>query len=55
VIDVPAVAVGELAALAQRNMRLQCLIQDHQVQMLGENAAVIIDPTVRMAPPQPSG
>ncbi|MEP7042622.1 MAG: YaeQ family protein [Dokdonella sp.] len=50
VIDIPAKAVGELAAMAERNMRLQCLIQDHQVQMLGENAAVTLDPVVRMAP-----
>ncbi len=55
VIDIDAAAVGELAALAERNMRLQCLIQDGQVQMLTANAAVTIDPVVRMAPAQAAG
>ena len=52
VIDIAAPAVEALAALATRNMRLQCLIQDHQVQFFGDDsaAAVTIDPTVRMAP-----
>ena len=51
VIDIPAAAVGALAALSERNMQLQCLIQDHHVQMLGDGAAVSIDPVVRVAPP----
>ncbi len=52
VIDIAAPAVDALAALATRNMRLQCLIQDHQVQFFGDDSssAVTIDPTVRMAP-----
>ncbi len=52
VIDIPTPAVEALAALATRNMRLQCLIQDHQVQFFGDDSAsaVTIDPTVRMAP-----
>src|SRR5206468_290856 len=33
VIDIPAAAVSALAALAERTMRLQCMIQDHQVQV----------------------
>jgi len=51
VIDIAAPAVDALAALATRNMRLQCLIQDHQVQFFGDDSAsaVTIDPTVRMA------
>ena len=50
VIDIAAPAVDALAALATRNMRLQCLIQDHQVQFFGDDSAsaVTIDPTVRM-------
>jgi len=59
VIDIAVPAVGALAALAERNMRLQCLIhngydQDRHVQVFGEgkDAAVSIDPTVRMAPSQ---
>ena len=53
VIDIPAAAVGALAALSERNMQLQCLIQDHHVQMLGDGAAVSVDPVVRVAPPPP--
>ncbi|HET7062750.1 MAG TPA: YaeQ family protein [Rudaea sp.] len=51
VIDIATPAVDALAALATRNMRLQCLIQDHQVQFFGEDSAgaVTIEPTVRMA------
>jgi len=55
VIDIAATAVGELAALAQRNMRLQCLIQDGQTQVLAENATVTVEPAVRMAPAQTAG
>jgi uncharacterized protein YaeQ len=53
VIDIPAAAVAALAALAERTMRLQCMIQDHQVQVFGIDVSVTIDPTVRMAPSQP--
>jgi len=52
VIDIPAAAVTALAALAERTMRLQCMIQDHQVQVFGIDVSVTIDPTVRMAPSQ---
>jgi uncharacterized protein YaeQ len=55
VIHIAASAVGELAALAERNMRLQCLIQDGQAQVLAENATVTIEPVVRMAPAQTAG
>ena len=55
VIDIPASSVGALAALAKRNMHLQCLIQDRQIQMLAEDDVVSIEPTVRMAPSQPVG
>jgi len=52
VIDIDAASVDALATLASRNMRLQCLIQDRQVQLFGDDAAaaVAIEPTVRMAP-----
>jgi uncharacterized protein YaeQ len=52
VIDIPAAAVAALAALAERTMRLQCMIQDQQVQVFGIDVSVTIDPTVRMAPSQ---
>jgi len=52
VIDIAPPAVDALAAMATRNMRLQCLIQDHQVQLFGEDSAsaLAIEPTLRMAP-----
>jgi len=52
VIDIATPAVDALAAMATRNMRLQCLIQDRQVQLFGEDSAgaVTIEPNVRMAP-----
>ena len=50
VIDIPAATVQELAVLADRNMQLQCLIQDGHVQLLSDNASVAIEPTLRMAP-----
>src|SRR5437899_3948389 len=53
VIDIAPAAVAELGALAERTMRLQCMIQDHQVQVFGIDVAVSIDPSVRMSPLQP--
>jgi uncharacterized protein YaeQ len=49
VLDLPAASVAELTALLRRGMRLQCLIQDGQVQLLDEAQAVAIDPVLRMA------
>ena len=44
---------GALAALAERGMRLQCMIQDRPVQMFSdEHRGVTIDPAMRMAPAQ---
>ena len=51
VIDIPATAVAELAALTARGMRLQCMLQDGQIQIFSdEHPVVTIDPTLRMAP-----
>ena len=49
VMDIPADAVQALAALAARNMRLQCLIQDCQAQLISDTATAIIEPKFRMA------
>ncbi len=38
---------AELAALCGRGMKLQCLIQDGEVQLIGEHASVVCTPTVR--------
>lgn len=50
VIDIPASAVQELVAVADRNMQLQCLIQDGLVQWMSERATIAIEPTRRFAP-----
>jgi uncharacterized protein YaeQ len=53
VIDISA-ASDALTALAERGMRLQCMIQDGQVQVFGEDSSLTIDPIVRLAPSQPT-
>lgn len=50
VLDIPASTVAELVALLQRGMRLQCLIQDGQLQMMNDADAVAVDPLRRMVP-----
>lgn len=52
VLDIPVAAVAGLVALLQRGMRLQCLIQDNQLQLMNDVDAVAVDPVVRMAPPE---
>ncbi len=49
VLDVAADTVTELASMAGRSLRLQCLIQDGQLQLLGDNASTAIEPRTRMA------
>ena len=53
VIDVSA-AADALAAMAERGMRLQCMIEDGHLQMFGNagDEALGIEPVVRMAPAQ---
>ena len=53
VVDVSA-ATAALTSLAERGMRLQCMIQDGQVQVFGnaDGEAVTIDPLLRMRPAQ---
>ncbi|MFC5439551.1 YaeQ family protein [Rhodanobacter ginsenosidimutans] len=48
VLDIPAATVTELVALLQRGMRLQCLIQDGQLQLMNDTDAVAVDPVKRM-------
>ncbi|MEO8778197.1 MAG: YaeQ family protein [Rhodanobacter sp.] len=50
VLDIPAATVGGLVALLQRGMRLQCLVQDGQLQLMNEIDSVTVDPAIRMAP-----
>lgn len=48
VLDIPAATVDALVALLQRGMRLQCLIQDGQLQIMNDADAVAVDPVKRM-------
>ena len=50
VIDIDATTIAELAALADRGMRLQCMIQDGQAEVYGEGASITVQRTLRMAP-----
>ncbi len=50
VMDVAAETVAELAALADRGMRLQCMVQDGQVELYGEGSSVTVQQALRMAP-----
>ncbi|MDR3388302.1 MAG: YaeQ family protein [Rudaea sp.] len=47
VVDIPYAAVQELARLAGRNMALQSLIQDGQVQIFGATGMTAIEPVWR--------
>jgi uncharacterized protein YaeQ len=53
VLDIPAHTVAELVGLLQRGMRLQCLIQDGQLQMMNETDAVAVDTVKRMVAAEP--
>ena len=50
VYDIPADASQTLAALAQRSMSLQCMVQDGHVQVMDTQAAIDITPVLRMGP-----
>jgi uncharacterized protein YaeQ len=47
VIDLPAGAAEALAGLYAKSMSLQCLVQEGEVQVLGETGAVSLVPMVR--------
>lgn len=49
VIDIAAETVAELTALMARSMRLNVMIQDGEVQVLGGNVTVEVRPLVRQA------
>ncbi|MHB1059666.1 MAG: YaeQ family protein [Rhodanobacter sp.] len=53
VLDIPAATVAGLVALLQRGMRLQCLIQDGQLQLMNDADAVAVDPIKRMVAAEP--
>lgn len=47
VIDLPAAIVEQSAALLQRGMRLNCLIQDGELQLMSDTLNVTLRPTLR--------
>ncbi|HVR81423.1 MAG TPA: YaeQ family protein [Luteimonas sp.] len=49
VIDIPSETVESLATLIQRGMRLNCLIQDGELQLMSDTINVALHPTIRMA------
>ncbi len=42
VIDIDAETVAELAAIADRGMRLQCMIQDGEAEIYGEGVSIAV-------------
>jgi uncharacterized protein YaeQ len=48
VIDISNASTKALAAVAQRGMEIQCLIQDEQVQMMTASDIIPIEMTARM-------
>ena len=54
VLDVPADAVDALVALYERSMRLNVLIQDGEVQLMGERGNVDVRVATRMAATAPA-
>ena len=50
VIDLPAEVVDALPAIGERGMRLNALVQDGELQLMGERGSTSVRPTVRMAP-----
>lgn len=49
VIDVPTDIVDQLKTLIQRGMRLNCLVQDGELQLMSDTINVVLRPSVRMA------
>lgn len=50
VFEIAAETSQELAAMASRNMQLQCFIQDGQVQLMDETRTVLVEPRTLKAP-----
>ncbi len=48
IVDIPTDAVEASAALIQRGMRLNALIQDGELQLMSDTATVTLRPVVRM-------
>ena len=49
VIDIPSADIASLITLLQRGMRLNCLVQDGELQLMSDTINVTLRPLVRMA------
>ncbi|MCI4566579.1 YaeQ family protein [Lysobacter sp. CFH 32150] len=49
VFDIAPSTVEALAAMAERTMRLTCMIQDGELQLISESATIALTPATRMA------
>lgn len=54
VLELPAGIAESLAALLARGMNLQCLIQEGEVQLIGDAGSVSVTPVIRQSPDGPS-
>ena len=50
VLDIDSATVAALAAMANRTMRLQGMVQDGQFELYGEGIALTVESSARMAP-----
>lgn len=50
VIDIPGDVVEQATTLLQRGMRLTAMIQDGELQLMSDDANIVLTPRVRMAP-----
>jgi uncharacterized protein YaeQ len=50
VLDIGSATVAALGALANRTIRLQCMVQDGQFELYGEGTSLTVESSVRMAP-----
>lgn len=48
VLEIPAEAIATMASILERSSRWQCLIQDGEMQLINEDAVVVVTPHVRM-------
>lgn len=48
VLEVPAEAIATMVDIVERSSRWQCLIQDGEMQLINEDAVVVVTPHVRM-------
>ena len=49
IIDLPSAVVDQLAGLLQRGMRLNCMIQDGEMHLMGDTGELTLRPTLRLS------